>query len=88
MNRKKMPLILMLVAGAVAWIITFVQKYSVLDSLIAVFVSLVIFYFLGSVMRWILDYFDIQNEKRRQEELEASEGNAGNTAGEQAATEA
>ncbi len=88
MNRKKMPLILMLVAGAVAWIITFVQKYSVLDSLIAVFVSLVIFYFLGSVMRWILDYFDIQNEKRRQEELEASEGDAENTAGEQAATEA
>lgn len=68
MNRKNLPLILMLVAGAVTCIITLIREYSVLGSLIALFVVLVLFFFLGSVMKWTLDYFDRENEKKRLEE--------------------
>lgn len=76
MNRKKMPLILMLVAGAVAWIIAFVQQYTVLDSLLAVLASLVIFFMLGNIMKWILNYFDSQNEKLAEEQLAEEIGEA------------
>jgi len=73
MNRKKMPIMLMLVAGAVAWIITFVKHDTILQSMLAVFISLVVFFILGSIMRWILDYFEEQNEKLKQEQLEVAE---------------
>lgn len=70
MNRKNMPLILMLVAGAVTCIITFIQKYSVLSKLVSLLIVLLVFYFLGSLLRWTLDYFDKQNEKKSKEEGE------------------
>lgn len=63
MNRKYMPLILMLVAGAVTSIITFFMQYSILQKLIALLVALVIFYALGSALKWALDIFEAQNEK-------------------------
>ena len=81
MNRKNLPLILMLVAGAVTCIITLIREYSVLGSLIALFVVLVLFFFLGNVMKWTLDYFDRENEKKRleeealEQEAESEEGN-------------
>ena len=81
MNRKNLPLILMLVAGAVTCIITLIREYSVLGSLIALFVVLVLFFFLGSVMKWTLDYFDREKEKKRleeealEQEAESEEGN-------------
>ena len=88
MNRKKLPLILMLVAGAVTCIITLIRKYSVLNSLIALFIVFVIFFFLGSVMKWTLDYFDRENEKKREaEEAEAAQTDEGDT-GEQEEKEA
>lgn len=77
MNRKNMPLILMLSAGALTWIITFFAKYTVVSQLIAVFVVLLIFYFLGSVLKWTLDYFDEQNEKKNKEAGEVIEKEAG-----------
>lgn len=67
MNRKNMPLILMLVAGAVTCIITFIQKYSILEKLVSLFVVLLVFFFLGSLLKWTLDYFDEQNEKKNAE---------------------
>lgn len=73
MNRKNMPLILMLAAGAVTCVITFIQKYSILGKLISLLVVLVIFYLLGNVLRWTLDYFDGQNEKKSREEGEVIE---------------
>ncbi|MED9902644.1 MAG: hypothetical protein UFG06_00510 [Lachnospiraceae bacterium] len=63
MNRKYLPLILMLVAGAVTSIITFAMKYTVIQKLVALLLVLVIFYLLGSVLKWALDIFDTQNEK-------------------------
>uniref|UniRef100_UPI0040564FAB hypothetical protein n=1 Tax=Acetatifactor sp. TaxID=1872090 RepID=UPI0040564FAB len=76
MERKYMPLFLMLVAGAVTCIITFIQNYSVLHKLVSLLIVLLIFYFLGSVLRWTLDYFDGQNEKKKKEEGEVVEKEA------------
>ena len=73
MNRKTMPLILMLIAGAITSIITFIKKYTIFDKLIALLIVLLVFYFLGSVLKWMLDYFDAQNEKKRIEEGEVIE---------------
>jgi len=55
LNRKNMPLILMLVAGVVTWIITYVQDYSILEKLVSIFFVLLLFYFLGSLLKWTLD---------------------------------
>lgn len=63
----------MLVAGAVTCIITFVRNFSILGKLEALLLVLVIFYFLGSVLRWTLDSFDRQNEEKNSEEAEAIE---------------
>lgn len=76
MNRKYMPLILMLVAGAVTCIITFVRNFSILGKLGSLLLVLVIFYFLGSVLRWTLDCFDRQNEEKSKEEGEVIEKEA------------
>lgn len=74
MDRKYMPLILMLAAGAVTCIITFVQNFSALDKLIALFIVLIIFYFLGSVLKATLDYFDKQNKEKEEAEKEKEDG--------------
>ena len=69
-------MLLMLAAGAVTCIITFVQKFSTLNKLIALFCVMLLFYALGSVLKWTLDFFDAQNEKRRKEEGEVIEKEA------------
>lgn len=70
MNRKNIPMFLMLVAGTVTCVITFVKQYTVIDRMISLLVALLIFYFLGSVLKWTLDYFDAQNEEKNKEEGE------------------
>ena len=67
MNRKNMPLILMLTAGAVTCVITFIQNYSILGKLVSLLFVLVLFYFLGSVLKWTLDYFERQNQEETEE---------------------
>lgn len=76
MNRKNLPLILMLTAAAVTCIITFIRQYSMLAKLVSLFVVMLIFYILGSVLKETLDYFDAQNEKRRLEEGDVIEKEA------------
>lgn len=73
MNRKNLPLLLMLTAGAVTCVITFIMGYSTVEKLAFLLAVLVLFYLLGSVLKWTLDYFDMQNEKKRQEEGEVIE---------------
>lgn len=73
MNRKSIPLVLMLLAGIVTCIITFIRQYSVIDKLVALLVVLVIFLILGNVLRYTLDYFDRENEKKALEEGEVIE---------------
>ena len=70
MNRKNMPLLLMLIAGACTCIITLVRSYSVLASLVALFAVMLLFYCLGSAIRLLLDRFDRQNEEKEKQEQE------------------
>lgn len=76
MNRKYMPLIIMLVAGAVTSIITFIMKFTILQKLTWLLVVLLIFYTLGSILKWQLDSFEEQNKKAALDEGEviAKEG--------------
>lgn len=73
MNRKNLPLLLMLLAGAVTCVITYIEKYSMVTKLVSLFIVLLIFYVLGSVLKWTLDYFEQQNEQKRGEEGEVIE---------------
>ncbi len=82
MNRKNLPLLLMLVAGAITSIITFIQKYTMIAKLVSLFIVLLVFYLLGSVLKWTLDFFDRQNEERLKEEGEVIEKEPENIMGE------
>lgn len=63
MDRKYLPLILMLSGGAVISIIAFVRDYTLLETLIALLIVFLIFYAFGSIIKWLLDLFDRQNAK-------------------------
>ena len=78
MNRKNIPLFLMLTAGAVTCIITYIKKYPVHIQLIALFTVLLVFYVLGSVLVWTVGYFEKQNEEKRGEEGEVIEKDSEN----------
>jgi phosphotransferase system glucose/maltose/N-acetylglucosamine-specific IIC component len=73
MNRNNMPLILMLVAGAVTCIITFLNSYTISQRLLILFIVLLVFYILGTIMKSTLNYFDRLNEKRSKEAGEVIE---------------
>lgn len=73
MNRKNLPLLLMLAAGAVTCIITYIEQYSMLAKLVALFVVMLVFCVLGSILKWTLDYFERQNEQKLKEEGEVIE---------------
>lgn len=73
MNRRSLPFVLMLLAGAITCIITFVRQYSVIDKLVALLVVMVIFLGLGTILRLTLDYFDKENAKKALEEGEVIE---------------
>ncbi len=68
MKRKYMPLILMLSAGAVTAIITLIKRYALVTRLGILLAVLLIFYVLGSLLKWLLDTFEAQNKKRAMDE--------------------
>jgi hypothetical protein len=76
MNRNNMPLILMLVAGAVTCVITFLHDYTITERLLILFIVLLVFYILGTIMKSTLNYFDRLNEKRSKEAGEVIEKDA------------
>lgn len=73
MNRNNLPLVLMLVAGAVTCVINLIRQYPMPGQLVVLFIVLVVFYLLGNVIKWTLDFFDSQNEKKAAEEGEVIE---------------
>ncbi len=77
MNRKNLPLLLMLTAGAVTCIITYIMDYSMVTKLVSLFLVLVLFYVLGSILKWTLDSFDRQNEEKMEKEKAEAEGAEG-----------
>lgn len=79
MNRRVLPVLFMLISGAITCIATFVREYTVLEKLVILLLVMVVFGILGSVLQHILDYFDKQNAKAQaeaeggQEEVEVQE---------------
>lgn len=71
-----LPLVLMLTAGAFTAIMTFVFQYPMKKKLFLLLIVLFVFYFLGSLMKWLLDYFEKQNESKAKEEGEVIEKEA------------
>lgn len=73
MNRKNLPLIIMLIAGAVISIITFIKDYELVEKLLLLLITLIVFYGLGSLLVFTMNHFDKVNEQKRTEEKEAVE---------------
>lgn len=71
-----MPLLLMLAAGAVTSIITYIQQYSLTKKLVILFVVLLVFWILGSVLEMTIKRFEAQNEERLKAEGEVIEKEA------------
>lgn len=68
MKRKNLPLIIMLVAGAITSIITFRKGYELQEKLLMLLITLVVFYGLGCLLAGTMNYFDKVNQERRLEE--------------------
>ena len=64
MNRRKLlPVLIMLLAGAMAAILLAIGRYEITKMLWILFVVLLIFYVLGCILKWSLDHIDKQNEE-------------------------
>jgi flagellar biosynthesis/type III secretory pathway M-ring protein FliF/YscJ len=72
MKRKMLPIILMLTAGAVTSIITFVKDYELTKMLWLLLVTLIVFYLIGVGIKKVLDVFDEQIEASREQESEGA----------------
>lgn len=70
MKRKLLPPFVMLTAGLITSIRTFCLHYDTKSSLIILLVVLIVFYALGSVLKYVLDTFDKENEEKALDEGE------------------
>ena len=76
MERKMIPLTLMLIAGAICSIVCFAQGYDAFTMLLALFIVLLVFYILGCIIKRIMEAFEAENEARAKEEGEVIEKEA------------
>ncbi|MDR0963589.1 MAG: hypothetical protein LBM60_03110 [Clostridium sp.] len=67
MKRKTLPLLLMLIAGAITCVVTYLRKDILPVKLIVLFGVMLIFYFFGCAWKWTLEYFDRQNRPPEEE---------------------
>ena len=82
MERKLIPLTLMLIVGAMCSIVCFAQGYDAYTLLWALFIVLLIFYVLGSVIKRVMEKFEIENEEKSKEEGEVIEKESSDENGE------
>lgn len=68
MDRKYLPQIVMLLAGAITCVIIFPLEFTFPQKLLILFLVLFGFYIFGFIMKWTLDKFYEQNENREQED--------------------
>ena len=73
MERKMIPLTLMLVAGAICSIVCYAQGYDAFTMLLALFIVLLVFYLLGCIIKRMMEAFEAENEARAKEEGEVIE---------------
>lgn len=76
MDRRKIPLILMLLAGAMTSLVTYFRGFELMDMLIALLAVMIFFNILGTVIKMILDSFDKAKEKKVSDEGEVIEKEA------------
>ena len=60
MNTRKIPAFVMLLAGAVVTIVTFVNHYSLEDMLVILILTLIGFLIVGIVIKLVFDSFHIE----------------------------
>lgn len=73
MNRKLIPIILMLTAGAVTSIVTYIRNFDLIEMLWILLGVLILFYLFGLGIKKVLDVFDEQIKEAEEKENE-SEG--------------
>ena len=73
MNRKLIPIILMLTAGAVTSIVTYIRNFDLIEMLWILLGVLILFYIFGLGIKKVLDVFDEQIKEAEEKENE-SEG--------------
>lgn len=77
LKTKPVPAIVMLLAGLIASISTYVQRIPTKDSLIIILVVLIVFLILGNIIKMLLDKIEIvipvEEEEVSEEEQEAEE---------------
>lgn len=87
MNRKTLPLVIMLVAGAITSILTYYHNYEIKSMLTILLVVLLVFYIIGLLIKKVLDSFEAENQKRAMDEGEVIEKEATKEDGENMAKE-
>ncbi len=60
MNTKKIPALVMLSAGAVAVIVTYINHYSLEDMLVVLILTLIVFLIIGVAIKLVFDSFHIE----------------------------
>ena len=73
MKTKLIPAIVMLVAGLITSIMTFVKHYDIKTMLVALFIALIVFYVVGLVVKAVFDSFELTDEKVVSDEGEVIE---------------
>ena len=87
MNTKRVPSIIMLLAGAVTCIVTFLNRYEIKDTLMILIWVLIVFLIIGCVIKKILDSFHMPNEDAVNDEGEVIKKNSEDGEEEQTAEE-
>ncbi len=72
-KRKLLPVFIMLLAGAIASILTAIFQYEITSLLLIVFITLVVFYILGLILMKVLDKIEEQNTEPDLDEGEVIE---------------
>jgi hypothetical protein len=76
MKRKLIPLTMMLGAGLVTSVITFIRGDSIIYKLASLLIVFLVFYAIGSVIVMFLDHFDKVNSRQEMIEDEVIEKDA------------
>ena len=75
MNTKRIPALVMLLAGSVATIVTYINHYSLEDMLVVLILTLIVFLIIGVAIKLVFDSFHIEqpDEDRVDDEGEVVE---------------
>ena len=74
MKTKTIPVMLMLVAGAMACVLGFVYRYESTQFFTMVFTVLIVFYMLGCIVKIIIDKnFPVESDKNEENTEESEE---------------